>query len=134
MIHVQFKAGVPAEKSRNMINQFIETNTGGMIKNMIPPGTIDRNTLMMLVNALYFKGNFIVSYYSYKTTTGSWKYAFEKNDTKNEPFHLLNGKVVNIPMMFIEGEYDVCHRADLDAKFLKLPFVDVKYFERRICI
>jgi serpin B len=42
-------AGVP-----DVINGWIESNTNGLIKNMIDE--LDPSTVMLLINAIYFKG------------------------------------------------------------------------------
>ncbi len=40
-----------------IINAWIETNTHGMIKDMIGPESFSPSTKMALANAVYFKGN-----------------------------------------------------------------------------
>ncbi len=45
-----------AEKSRQIINSFIEEQTNGKIKDLIPKGVLDPLTRLVLTNAIYFKG------------------------------------------------------------------------------
>ena len=45
-----------AEKSRQTINSFIEEQTNGKIKDLIPKGVLDSLTRLVLTNAIYFKG------------------------------------------------------------------------------
>jgi len=51
-------AGDP-EGSRVTINTWVENHTCGKIKDLIPQGIIDRNTRLVLTNAIYFKGDWL---------------------------------------------------------------------------
>ncbi|XP_076080299.1 leukocyte elastase inhibitor A-like [Mytilus galloprovincialis] len=96
-----------AEQSRLTINDWISKNTNNIIKDMIPKGVVDANILVVLVNAIYFKG--------------TWKKEFNKNDTLQRNFFVKNEqKLVN--MMY--GEFDAKSGEDLslDCKILQLPY------------
>ena len=58
-----------------MINNWIEDKTNGLIKNML--NGLDDNTVMLLVNAIYFKGK--------------WKSQFDKDKTVVKPFYKSDG-------------------------------------------
>ncbi|XP_030665938.1 serpin B3 isoform X3 [Nomascus leucogenys] len=60
------------EESRKKINSWVESQTNEKIKNLIPDGIIDNITTLVLVNAIYFKGQ--------------WKNEFKKENTKEEKF------------------------------------------------
>nr|XP_003926063.1 serpin B3 isoform X3 [Saimiri boliviensis boliviensis] len=60
------------EESRKKINSWVESQTNEKIKNLFPNKTIDRDTKLVLVNAIYFKGQ--------------WETKFNKEDTKEEKF------------------------------------------------
>ena len=77
-------AGTP-EESRLMINDWVAEETGEKIKDLLPPGTIDGSTRLVLTNAIYFNA--------------SWSWPFSKKDTRNRPFHLSGGGRVDVPMM-----------------------------------
>jgi serpin B len=86
-----------AEESRLAINQWVSDQTGGRIKDLIPPGAIDTLTRLVLTNAIYFNA--------------AWEYPFDKKMTANGPFYLLGGGQVTVPMMrqtesfgYAEGE------------------------------
>ncbi len=77
-------AGQP-DAEREMINCWVEGKTRDKIKNLLAPGTVDDLTRLVLVNAIYFKGD--------------WLHAFEKGRTADEPFRTAPGESVNVPMM-----------------------------------
>lgn len=73
------------EQARETINAWIEDQTENKIEDMIPPGTIDSDTRMVLVNAIYFNG--------------SWLYPFQEYATQEDSFTLLDGTTTTVPMM-----------------------------------
>ena len=77
-------AGTP-EESRLMINDWVLEETGEKIKNLLPPGTIDGSTRLVLTNAIYFNA--------------TWSWPFPKKDTQKRPFHLSGGGKVDVLMM-----------------------------------
>jgi len=70
-------------KVPGLVNSWIESKTNGLIKNMVDQ--LDPNTVMLLVNAIYFKGK--------------WTNQFDKAKTVNSEFHKSDGTTVNVPMM-----------------------------------
>ncbi|XP_011829550.1 PREDICTED: serpin B3 isoform X2 [Mandrillus leucophaeus] len=60
------------EESRKKINSWVESQTNEKIKNLLPGGSIGNNTTLVLVNAIYFKGQ--------------WQNKFNKENTKEEKF------------------------------------------------
>ncbi|XP_063437697.1 leukocyte elastase inhibitor A-like [Mytilus trossulus] len=97
-----------AEKSRLTINDWISKNTNNIIKDMIPKGAVGANTLVVLVNAIYFKG--------------TWKQEFNKNDTTQRNFFVKANEQTLVNMM--HGEFDAKSGEDLslDCKVLQLPY------------
>nr|WP_281423142.1 serpin family protein [Paenibacillus oenotherae] len=70
--------------SVNAINNWVKEATGEKISHIIED-PIDQNTLMFLINALYFKGD--------------WRHKFLRMDTTDQPFRLLDGSSITVPMM-----------------------------------
>lgn len=66
------------------INSWVRKNTNGKIDSIIE--RIEPNTVFLLLNAIYFVGN--------------WKYPFPKELTKDHPFTLVNGTQKSVKMMF----------------------------------
>jgi serpin B len=77
-------AGQP-EAIREDINDWVSTKTNDKIKDLLPRGILTPDTAMVLVNAIYFKAD--------------WIYQFDPNDTQDAPFHLLGGSDVQVEMM-----------------------------------
>ncbi|MFN8575477.1 MAG: serpin family protein [Candidatus Sericytochromatia bacterium] len=67
-----------------MINTWVSNATQGKIPTIID-GQIDPNTLLFLINAIYFKGD--------------WTNKFDKNLTKEEDFNLVSGSKKKVQMM-----------------------------------
>lgn len=79
------------------INRFAAENTENKIKEVIKRGMVNSETIMVLANALYFKGK--------------WKDQFKKTATRNRTFTTLQGAEIQTPMMhrtdvmtYAEGE------------------------------
>lgn len=62
-----------------------------MIKDLLPPGTIDQTTDLVLVNAAYFKG--------------MWENKFNPDLTKQEVFYVNPSKQIMVDMMHLEGTF-----------------------------
>jgi len=73
----------------DIINGWISDNTNGKIKEMID--SIGRETVMFLINALYFKG--------------TWTYEFNPENTKDDLFNLSDGTQKPCRMMTQEGSF-----------------------------
>ncbi|NWZ27331.1 SPB6 protein, partial [Asarcornis scutulata] len=63
-----------SEDSRKQINGWVEEKTEGKIKNLLAEGIIDSMTRLVLVNAIYFKGN--------------WEKRFDKENTNERLFKI----------------------------------------------
>jgi serpin B len=92
------------------INTWVEEKTGGKIRDII--NKIDPNTVMMLINAIYFKGQ--------------WKYEFDKKNTANESFYLETGSTTNVEMMH-STEMNVNYYRDNKLSMIDLPYGDSVY-------
>jgi serpin B len=67
------------------VNLWAQKETNGLIKNLLPPGSVNSLTRLIFANALYFKG--------------AWKEEFDTLDTQDYDFHLLNDNSVKVPFM-----------------------------------
>src|SRR5262249_3780446 len=71
--------------ARKQINAWAERQTSGRIKDLLPDGSLDHLTRLVLTNAIYFKA--------------VWQEKFEERDTKNEEFTHADGAKVKVPTM-----------------------------------
>lgn len=98
-----------AEASRNRINQWVEQKTKDKIQNLLPSGSVNSMTKMVLVNAIYFKG--------------TWLHKFDKaaNDSAVD-FFLENGQAVKTSMMNVQANLMIGEIKDT-MKIIKLPYI-----------
>ncbi|KAM7036217.1 serpin B6-like [Passerculus sandwichensis] len=97
------------EDSRKQINVWVEERTEGKIQNLLAEGTLNSLTSLVLVNAIYFKGN--------------WKEQFNKQSTREWPFHINKKETKPVQMMFKEATFKMTYVGDLQTKILELPYV-----------
>lgn len=98
-----------AEQARLAVNAWVEKTTKSKIKDLLPSGTVDYDTALVLVNAVYFKG--------------LWQEPFKPRRTSQKHFHLSKEKVKNVDMMCNEGEYRMCNKCDdLKAGAIEIPY------------
>ncbi len=90
-----------------VMNAWVSDNTGGKIKDIIAP-PIDPFTVMFLINAIYFKGD--------------WTYEFDPADTEDDLFNLAGGGTVTIEMM--HQEIDLLYHANEMLQIADLPYGD----------
>jgi serpin B len=74
-----------SETSRATINDWVSDQTKGKINDLLPQGSIDALTRLVLTNAIYFNA--------------SWLSSFNERLTSNGTFHLIDGDTVTVPMM-----------------------------------
>jgi serpin B len=73
----------------NTINNWVKESTNGKIDKIVEQ--IDPQTIMYLINAIYFKG--------------SWQYQFDKNKTADDFFKKESGSLVPCKMMNLETDF-----------------------------
>jgi serine protease inhibitor len=86
------------------INAWVSDNTGGRISQMVED--MSRGTGLILLNALYFKGQ--------------WAAGFNPALTEEADFHLPDGGTVRASMMRQSGEYG--YYEDEDLQMVALPY------------
>jgi serpin B len=71
------------------INNWVYDKTRGKIESIVQ-APLDANTMAILTNAIYFKGD--------------WKYAFDPQDTESRPFTTVGGGQVMTDMMYVNTD------------------------------
>ena len=96
-----------AEPSRQKINAWVSDTTKGRIKDLLPTGSVDAQTRLVLTNAVYFKG--------------TWATQFKKAVTADDAFQ-AEGGTVNVPTMH---RTDTMSYAENDeVRLVELPYKD----------
>ena len=92
------------EPSRQTINKTIAKHTQQMIPEMLPASSIDTNTVTVLTNAVYFKGD--------------WKTPFAPS--KKRPFNKFDGSTIDVDMMHEQAPY--AYTEDAQVQVVQLPY------------
>ena len=95
-----------APQAAAIINQWVDRNTNGKIEEIVD--RIDPQTLLFLINAIYFKGN--------------WQDEFDPSRTRPGIFYLSDGSEKQVQMMRREGEYPYFRGENFEAT--SLPYGD----------
>jgi serpin B len=91
-----------------IINDWVSEKTEGKIRDLIDSEALTDDTVMVLVNALYF--------------SGSWKKHFKARSTQKRKFYKTNEDVVEVDTMKKSDYYGYYESEELGAKFLEMPF------------
>ncbi|XP_027816682.2 serpin B3-like isoform X1 [Ovis aries] len=127
-----------AEESRKMINSWVESQTNGgwtkspcskqranlqqlnvenededssgneRIKGLFPKDSLDSTTVLVLVNAVYFKGQ--------------WNQKFQEESTAEEKFWLNKDTSKPVQMMKQTSHFNFVSLEDVQAKILEIPY------------
>ncbi|XP_009473748.1 PREDICTED: ovalbumin-related protein X-like [Nipponia nippon] len=97
-----------SDQARQLINSWVENQTNGQIQDFLEPGSVDLNTMLVLVNAIYFKG--------------IWKTAFKEDDTRELPFSMTKQDSRPVQMMCQNSTFKVAAVAAEKIKILELPY------------
>ncbi|XP_063697881.1 serine protease inhibitor 42Dd-like [Culicoides brevitarsis] len=92
------------------INGWIANQTDQKIQDLINPDAITGDTRVVLVNAIYFKGN--------------WKYKFEKENTFTDDFYVTETQKKPMEFMQLKTDFRYNEFKDLDATCVELPYED----------
>ncbi|XP_062933324.1 serpin B4-like isoform X2 [Cynocephalus volans] len=97
-----------AERSQKKINSWVESQTNGKIKDLFPNGSLTNITKLVLVNAVYFKGQ--------------WAQKFYKENTKEGEFWLNKDTRKSVQMMEQTVSSNFAALEDVPAKILEMPY------------
>ncbi|XP_004638313.1 serpin B12 [Octodon degus] len=96
------------EKSRQMINFWVESQCQGKIKELFSKDTINDATVLVLVNAVYFKAK--------------WETHFDPQNTVDAPFFLSENEQKSVKMMNQKGLFRVGFIEELQAQILEMKY------------
>ncbi len=93
----------------NIINQWVDEKTQGKINKLIEE--IGADTVMLLVNAIYFQG--------------TWLYQFDPDETRTAPFYNADGTSSEVPLMYQEAT--LLYLQTDRFSMIELPYGDSLY-------
>ncbi|XP_062925675.1 leukocyte elastase inhibitor-like [Mobula hypostoma] len=93
---------------RNEINTYVENKTEGKIKDLLSKDAITSSTVLVLVNAIYFKGK--------------WNHKFQEKNTYVTKFKMNKEESKSVNMMFQKGNFNFGYIDELKTKVLELPY------------
>jgi serine protease inhibitor len=79
------------ESARAEINSWTDEHTKGKIRELFASGTLDNRTRLVLSSAVYFYGK--------------WEHAFQRTETRPEPFTLSSGAAAQADFMHQTGKF-----------------------------
>ncbi|WP_332450435.1 serpin family protein [Methanoculleus sp.] len=95
--------------SRQTINRWVERATEEKIRDLLPVGSIDSLTRLVITNAIYFKG--------------TWAEQFDANETRDAEFRVGPNETVQIRMMQRTGEDAIFGYTETEIlQALELPY------------
>ncbi|XP_014438763.2 LOW QUALITY PROTEIN: serpin B9-like, partial [Tupaia chinensis] len=99
-----------AEESRKHINTWVSKKTEGKIQDLLPVSSINTETRLVLVNAIYFKGR--------------WNEEFAKRYTREMPFKINQKEQRLVQMMFQKATFNMAcvSEGGGGAPLLGLPY------------
>jgi serine protease inhibitor len=98
-------------QAKDIINQWIENKTNGIIKGMLD--YVPADAVMYLVNAIYFKGD--------------WKYQFPARNTTKASFQLNQTSQVEVDMMSLDTGAEILFFQDGGVTYLEIPYSTGQY-------
>lgn len=94
------------EGAREAINDWVAGETNDRIEELISEGVIRKKTAAVLVNAIFWKAD--------------WLYPFTAESTRQEPFFLADGTEISTELMHQRNDFRGIERGS--AKLIELPY------------
>lgn len=89
----------------DQINKWVKEKTNGKIEKIVE-GPIDPLTVLFLINAIYFKGE--------------WARPFQENSTSDGEFVIPDGSTIQVPMMSQSGVFE--YKAGEGYQAVRMPY------------
>ncbi|XP_023806208.1 leukocyte elastase inhibitor-like isoform X6 [Oryzias latipes] len=105
---VNFMQG--SEAARLNINTWVEKQTQGKIKDILAEGSLNNLTRLVLVNAIYFKGN--------------WNKKFDAQETRDADFRLNKNAKKTVKMMYRTSKFPLTYIPEINCQILEMPYKD----------
>ncbi|XP_030253641.1 leukocyte elastase inhibitor-like [Sparus aurata] len=96
------------EAARLNINSWVEEKTQGKIKDVLAQGVLDSTARLVLVNAMYLKGN--------------WNEKFKKYDTRDAQFRINQNETKPVKMMHQTSRFPFTFIPEANCQILEMPY------------
>ncbi|XP_053602164.1 antichymotrypsin-2-like isoform X2 [Plodia interpunctella] len=96
------------QNAADTINDWVDEVTNGLIQDLVSPNMFSKYTRIVLINAIYFLGN--------------WETQFNPNLTHTQDFYITKDDTVPVEIMFRKGSYKYANSSSLDAEILEIPY------------
>ncbi|CAC5398707.1 unnamed protein product [Mytilus coruscus] len=103
---ISLKNFIESKESADEMNRWVSEQTDGKIKDLIKEKWLDQNTVMFIINAIYFKA--------------TWEKQFSPKKTQNGTFYLPNNKTIEVEMM--RNTLFIPYFRGVDFSAVALPF------------
>jgi len=100
-------------KSAEDINSWVQNKTKDLIRDFISPDLITEETKLLLLNAIYFKAD--------------WMNYFDKLDTLSRSFTVKEGVSKNVDIMAQTNVFLYKYNYDFDSQIISLPYQDENF-------
>merc|ERR1712012_1408457 len=100
-------------KSAQEINNWVQEKTRNLIQDLISPDLITDDSKLLLLNAIYFKAN--------------WMSNFDKLDTVSRPFRVKEGVNKNVDIMTQTNLFQYKYNYDFQSQIISLPYQDENF-------
>nr|XP_019943244.1 PREDICTED: leukocyte elastase inhibitor-like [Paralichthys olivaceus]XP_019943245.1 PREDICTED: leukocyte elastase inhibitor-like [Paralichthys olivaceus] len=97
-----------SEEARVNINSWVEEQTQGKIKDLLAKDVVDSATVLVLINAIYFKG--------------SWDKRFEVDSTVDAAFRINKNDTKPVKMMCQKSEFTFTSIPEINCQILEMPY------------
>ncbi|XP_023172123.2 antichymotrypsin-2-like [Drosophila hydei] len=109
--HIDFRN---AKKSADTINGWVESQTNNLLKDLVSSDSFSSETRLVLINAIYFKGEWVIK--------------FDRSETENEDFYVDAKNNIQVSMMNSFHDYFYAELSNLNATALRMAYKDSKLF------
>merc|ERR1719288_207301 len=100
-------------KSAQEINNWVQEKTRNLIQDLISPDLITDDSKLLLLNAIYFKAN--------------WMSNFDKLETVSRPFRVREGVNKNVDIMSQTNLFQYKYNYDFKSQIISLPYQDENF-------
>lgn len=102
-----------AKNTTKTINRYVQSKTNGKIHQIVTPELMNVCAELVLVNAIYFKAN--------------WLHRFDKQDTVEDQFHMTPNKTIPVQFMTTTQRFRYGYLPQLNASMLEMRYAKSNY-------